>query len=330
MINDLISIIVPVYNLSNELVRCVRSIQNQSYKNIEIILIDDGSTDDSKIIMKELALQDNRIITFFKKNGGVTSARLLGVKNSSGKYIGFVDGDDEIENDMYELLLKNARLYDAEISHCGYQMCFANGKVSYFYNSGVMRIQDSNSAVTDLLEGSLVEPGLCNKLFKRELFNDILLNNRIDKSIKINEDLLMNYYLFKQINTAVFEDRCLYHYIVRNTSASRQKLNTYMINDPIRVKQLILDDCKEELKITAEKALVNTAIYGFGALSMEAKNVFIKEKKEIRNIICKHKFVISRLPKRTAILGRMIVYVPRVFMKLYPIYIRRFQVKKYE
>ena len=130
--NIRISVIVPVYNLQDDLERCVVSIMAQTYSNLEIILIDDGSTDRSRDVIQKLAEMDGRIVPVYKENGGVTSARLAGLRKATGEYIGFVDGDDEIEPDMYEFLLKNALDYNADISHCGYQMVFDDGRVKLF------------------------------------------------------------------------------------------------------------------------------------------------------------------------------------------------------
>ncbi|WP_147556461.1 glycosyltransferase family 2 protein [Catenibacterium mitsuokai] len=193
MNNNLISVIVPVYNLENYIERCLASIQSQTYSNIEIIVVDDGSIDSSWNIINRIAKEDNRIIPIHKENGGVSSARMLGLANANGEWIGFVDGDDEIEEDMYEVLINNAFEYDADISHCGYKMIFNDGRITSFYDTKVKKIQDNTTGIIDLLEGDLIEPGLCNKLYKKSLFEDI----ELDTNIKINEDLLLNYYLFK-------------------------------------------------------------------------------------------------------------------------------------
>ena len=115
---ELISIIVPVYNVEQYLDDCLVSILNQTYKNLEIILIDDGSTDNSGKICDEYAKKDSRIIVFHKENGGVSSARNAGLRIAKGIYIGFVDPDDWIAEDMYEVLYLNAKKYDADVSVC--------------------------------------------------------------------------------------------------------------------------------------------------------------------------------------------------------------------
>lgn len=325
----LISIIVPIYNTEDYIKKCVGSIQNQTYKNIEIILVNDGSTDNSWDVICHLAKHDKRIIPINKKNGGVTSARLLGVEKSSGEYIGFVDGDDEIESDMYELLLSNAIKYQADISHCGYQMIFDDGRIHYFYNTGYLEEQDKMTGLKELLSGSKIEPGLCNKLFHKTLFHKLLQTNIMDMDIRINEDLLMNYYLFTAANKSVFEDVCKYHYLVRMESASRQKLNEHKVYDPIRVKQIIFENCAKEIKTEAEKALINTCIYTFCSLVMDGRSLK-KEKQDVQLIIKEHYHCVVLLPKRTRILAALIVKMPVCFGLVYPLYSKYFQKKKYE
>ena len=129
-----ISIIVPAYNIAAWLPRCLDSILGQTYQNLEVIVVDDGSTDHTGDILERYAAMDARIRPLRKANGGVTSARLEGIRYADGEWIGFVDGDDEIEPDMYERLMGNALKYSADISHCGYQMVFSDGRINYFIN----------------------------------------------------------------------------------------------------------------------------------------------------------------------------------------------------
>ncbi|MDO4333562.1 MAG: glycosyltransferase [Eubacteriales bacterium] len=324
-----ISIIVPVYNLQNELPRCVASIRKQTYSNLEIILVDDGSTDNSKKVIQALAGEDKRIIPVFKKNGGVTSARFAGCNQATGDWIGFVDGDDEIETDMYEFLLENALKYHAQISHCGYQMIFSDGRIHYFYNTGCLLEQDKITGLKELLSGERIEPGLCNKLFHRRLFDGLLHKNVIDESIKINEDLLMNYYLFKAADKTIYEDRCLYHYLIRDASASRKKLNQNRIYDPIKVKQIILDDAAGELKPAAEQAYLSTCIYTYCGLTLESGRLTGKDREQVRECIRRHGTYVERLPARMKILAKGIMKIPGAVNCMYPVYAGRFQKKKY-
>ena len=321
-----ISIIVPIYNLESQLLRCVESIVKQTYHNIEIILVDDGSTDNSRVVIEKLIKEDSRIVPIYKENGGVTSARLAGCRIATGDYIGFVDGDDEIESDMYEVLLNIAIYYQADISHCGYKIIYDNGKIGYFYNTGQLVEQDRLKGLQDLLEGLFVEPGLWNKLFHKDLFSDLLKDNIIDDSIKINEDLLMNFYLFSNAQKAIFYDVCKYHYFAKAGCGMNNKNRIY---DPIRVKQIILNACDDELKQEAEKALLNTCVYTYCSLIME-KDSFDNEKESIRKTIIEHYYCAELLPKKTKILIIMIKTMPKLLEILYPLYSKYVQKKKYE
>lgn len=248
MYKDKISIIVPCYNIEKYVDRAISSIIQQTYSNLEIILVNDGSTDNTLTKMQELAEQDDRIHVIDKPNGGVTSARLCGVNASSGLWIGFMDGDDYIEPEMYERLMDNAKKHQADISHCGYKMVFPS-RVDYYYQTGMVKIQDTLTGVKDLLEGKFVEPGLCNKLFRRDLFNELLSENKMDSSIKNYEDLLMNFYLFKEAKKSVYEDFCPYHYIIRENSAATAKISPKKLLDPLCVLEKIIDEVFDQKEI---------------------------------------------------------------------------------
>lgn len=239
MKEDLISVIVPAYNIQDYIEKTVQSICAQTYKTLEIILVDDGSRDETAAVIDRLAACDSRIVAIHKENGGVTSARLCGIHAAQGAWIGFVDGDDYIEPDMYEVLLSNARQYNADISHCGYQMVFPS-RVDYYYNTGRLLEQDTQTGVKDLLEAGFIEPCLCNKLFRRELFALFLQNGGMDTSIRNTEDLLMNFYLFRESRRSVFQDRCFYHYLLRKGSAATSLPNKHNLADPLKVLETIL------------------------------------------------------------------------------------------
>lgn len=190
--SEKISVVVPVFNIEKYVERCAYSILNQTYANLEIIMVDDGSTDGSGKIIDQIVANDSRVKVIHKENGGVTSARMAGIKSATGEWIGFVDGDDEVEPDMFRHLLQNAITYQADISHCGYQMVFPDGRIDYYYNTGVLERQNNMTALKELLSGTRIEPGLWNKLFHKTLFHSLLHDNSMPTDIKINEDLLMN------------------------------------------------------------------------------------------------------------------------------------------
>lgn len=315
-----ISVIVPTYNNAPWLPRCLDSILAQSYQNLEIIVVDDGSVDDTAAVLQEYTGKDSRIYPIRKTNGGVTSARLRGVAEATGDWIGFVDGDDTIEPQMYERLMENARNFDADISHCGHQMIYPDGKVQYYYNSGILKQQDHVTALRDLLEETLVEPGLCNKLYKRELFDG--LEQRMDLTIKNYEDQLMNFYLFSGAKTSVFEDVCPYHYLIRQGSASRRRLNEHLIYDPIRVKQIILESCEEELKEDARRAMTAACLYAYAQLCRGIEKEYADDRKKVRSIIRKQLPLLSILPLKNAVMVWFVSYIPVVFQVAYGIYYR--------
>lgn len=319
MQNDLISIIVPVYNLENELPRCLDSILAQSYQSVEVIVVDDGSSDNSARVMRQYAERDERVKPVFQSNGGVTSARLHGVRESSGQWIGFVDGDDEIESDMYERLLKNAVAYHADISHCGYQMCFEDGRIHYFHNTGILAQQDEITALKELLSGSRIEPGLCNKLFHKTLFQSLLHGEAVPPDIKINEDLLMNYLLFSAAKQTVFEDWCPYHYIVRSASASRAKLNPHRIYDPIKVKEIIRPIAPEELHDAVQQAYINTCINTYHTLLTEGAG-YKDDLRKVHGLLAKEVKSFSLLGRKRKLMANMITYTPMLYRVTYAVY----------
>ena len=303
----MISVIVPAFNVETTIIRTLDSILAQTYSEIEVIVVDDGSTDETGRIIDTYSSRHERVIVIHTQNQGVTAARLAGVEQASGEWIGFVDGDDEIEPDMYEMLLKNAEQYGADISHCGYQMIFADGRVSCFHNTGCLVQQDRKKGLKDLLDGSVVEPGLWNKLFHKTLFHSLLHTEVMDRSIKINEDLLMNYILFSNANMSIFQDTCKYHYLVRNTSASRVSLNQQKVFDPIRVKQLILDMKIDGMTEAAEKAYIGTCVNVYNSLVLDRTGQFTLEQKTVWNLIKKHKEWIPLLSRKQQFLANLIL-----------------------
>lgn len=324
----MISVIIPVFNLENCIARTLDSVLGQSCPELEIIAVNDGSSDGSTQILDAYAQQyPQKLRVIHKENGGVTSARLAGVRQARGEWIGFVDGDDEIESDMYEFLLNNALQYRADISHCGYQMVFPDGRVNRFYGTGRRVQQNTAAGLTDLLDGAFVEPGLCNKLYSRRLFDAVLRDGRMPLDIRINEDLLMNFYLFSQAEHSVFEDRCKYRYLVRPTSASRQKMNAHKIYDPVRVRRIILDEADGTVREAAQRAYLTACVYTYCALG---RRQYRCDRQCLRSHIREHRQWIALLPGRTALLARMIADAPVLFAAAYPVYQKLLQKKKYD
>ena len=314
--NPKISIIIPAYNIAQYLPRCLDSILGQTYTNLEIIVVSDGSTDETNDIIKEYAQKDSRIIPVFKENGGVSSARNKGLDLASGEYIGFVDGDDYIEPDMYEVLLNNALKYDADISHCGYQMVFPS-RVDYYYNTDKKVIQDNETGLYDLLSGEFVEPGIWNKLYKNEILSDIWM----DCAIRINEDTLFNFYAFKKSAKSYYHDKPFYHYILRKGSAATSKYNFNKLFDPIKVRNQILlecEACSERIKEKAFRNYVQSIISVYRTVKINKLTDFYSEAEKYRKVL--KGLGNENLSKRDKIEKYLVSYIPFVYVAIYKFY----------
>lgn len=314
----LISVIVPAYNIENYIERSIRSIMNQTYTNLEIIIVDDGSTDKTGIIIDRLAKEDQRIIPIHEKNGGVSAARNIGLDIAKGEYIGFVDGDDYIEECMYDHLLSNAIRYKADISHCGYQMVFPN-RIDYYYNTGELLVQDNYQGVYDLIKADKVEPGLWNKLYRREVIGE----NRLDERIRINEDLLFNYFLFKKSSKSVFEDIPFYHYMVRDNSAATSSMNIHKMEDPLKVIHIISKLEEENIKFLLEKRytylLEKVSSMKIDNKNFELREIQKKRRKELCNLL-NNKLLRANYSKKEMFQLKLAANYPTVYRLLNYIY----------
>jgi glycosyltransferase involved in cell wall biosynthesis len=208
--SNLISIIVPVYNMERYLDRCVSSIVNQTYKNIEIVLVDDGSTDSSPKMCEDYAKNDDRIKVVHKENGGLSDARNAGLKIAIGDYIGYVDSDDWIEPDMYERMVNACIDNDAEMALCRYFREYDDKTI----DDGTDRVDILdretllNIYITDK-DGFMVYNSVWSKLFKRELVENVMFPKGQN-----SEDIMYTTRAMCKLNKAVYIDASLYHYVI--------------------------------------------------------------------------------------------------------------------
>lgn len=327
---DLISVIVPAYNIESYVVRCLDSISAQTYPDIEIVVVDDGSMDGTAEVLDIYASVHSNVRVIHKANGGVTSARMCGVKEARGEWIGFVDGDDEIEPEMFQRLIKNAKTYDAQISHCGYQMLFPDGRIHCFHNTGYFAVQDKITALRELLSGTRIEPGLWNKLFHKTLFRSLLHEDPIPTDIKINEDLLMNFRLFSCAENTVFDDWCPYHYMIRQSSATRQKLTPAAVRDPVRVKELILKQVPAELEQEAKRAYLCTCIATCNRIVREKGDAYKGDYWNMRARIQEKTEWLSLLRGKDRLFAVLILWTPWCHKVLYRFYFRHLSKHPYD
>ncbi len=209
----LISVIVPVYNVKDYLEECLQSILKQTYRNLEIILIDDGSTDGSLQICEEFAAKDKRIKLIRSAHEGVSAARNAGLENATGDYISFVDSDDFIDPDMYEYLFRVLKENDADISVCTYINEGGNRKVIPALYTGELHLFDRTEMLYALLEDNLVRSYLWARLYKRNLFDGV----RFPVGLYY-EDVATIFKVYYKAGKTVFSCVPKYHYRTRETS----------------------------------------------------------------------------------------------------------------
>ncbi|MBQ9140417.1 MAG: glycosyltransferase family 2 protein [Lachnospiraceae bacterium] len=218
MNTPLISVVIPVYNIEEYLERCVDSVCKQTYTNLEIILVDDGSTDNSGVLCDRLAKHDNRIKVFHKTNGGSSSARNLGIANATGEFVGFVDSDDFISSNMYELLYQAVKSYQADIAQVGRDEIDAEGKA--LPNICEPPVQAEFVSSSDFLKELLMHRGdcsFCTKLVRRSLFTIADFPTG-----ELNEDFKLLVQLLSHVKGIVSLPEQTYHVFYRIGSNTRK------------------------------------------------------------------------------------------------------------
>lgn len=215
----LVSVIIPVYNVEAYLSQCLDSVVNQTYSNLEIVLINDGSTDNSLAIANKYAANDSRIVVVNKPNEGVAATRNVGIANAHGEYVQFVDADDWIEHDMIERMLGVALKNEYQIISCGDILEFSNGKtmIGNPIEKDIV-IREKKQIVSLFLEHKNMNGALRTKLFKRTLFEGL----QFDPDVSYGEDALLVWQMLQsQSNISiVFIPDSFYHYRMNDTSIS--------------------------------------------------------------------------------------------------------------
>ena len=317
--DKLISVIVAAYNVAPWLSRCIESILAQTYKNLEIILIDDGSTDETSNIIDCYAKKDPRIVAVHQKNAGLVAVRDNGIELATGEFMAFVDGDDALDPDMYERLLNNAEKYDADISHCGVRFCFLDGHEEAHYGTGKIVVQNNFDGVKDLLEGVFIEPGLWNKLYKTSLLKDSCL----DHSILNNEDLLRNYVVFSRAKKSVYEDFCGYQYFQRDGSMSKDKDRVVSSARHIaKARHLIVENASKEIYPYAMQTWLSAIVNSINEMTDSHDQECVDYCKECRDVLKKERKNLHYLIKRQQLAARLILISPTLHRKVYHVYYR--------
>lgn len=210
--NAKVSVIVPVYNVENYITTCINSICKQKYTNLEIIVVDDGSSDNSGILCDELAQKDSRIQVLHKQNGGLSDARNCGISLATGEYLCFVDSDDYIDEEMISTLYMLIVRYNADISSCAYTMRYPD--YDEIINEGAEVVCYSpEEAFKVLLHRNNIGVIAWNKMYKKDLFNKI--NYPVGQHF---EDINTTYKLIDKAKRIVYTPKSYYYYVQRSTS----------------------------------------------------------------------------------------------------------------
>ena len=228
-----ISIILPVYNRENYLRKTLISIENQTFKNFEVIVIDDGSTDSSFMISKEFCEKNTNWKLLRIDHRGVSHARIHGINNSKGRYLSFIDSDDYVEPNFLEVLYKN--IGNSQIAMCNYRTIYGEsnfGFVSIWYHrSGIFK---RDSILKSLIVDFSVKSFLWNKLFDRSLFDDIFIPEMCF------EDKIMCLQLFYKIESCSIVNKILYNYHKNQTSMTWE-MDEKLLSDYIKFSEFLKD-----------------------------------------------------------------------------------------
>lgn len=237
----LISIIIPVYKVEKYLEKCIQSVINQTYENLQIILVDDGSPDNCGKICDEYAKKDHRIEVIHKSNGGLSDARNKGLEIAKGEYIGFVDSDDYIEADMYEVLYNLLKQYNADVGICNFYTVSQCKIAIKNVDSGIKEYTRIEILKEILLDNN-IQSYAWNKLYKKDLFDEI--KYPVGKKY---EDIGTTFYLLEKCNKVVVTGKPEYYYINRQDSIVNNVTET-TITDYIELIMQRYDYIEENIK----------------------------------------------------------------------------------
>lgn len=296
--DKLVSIVVPIYNVEKYIKKCVSSIIKQTYKNIEIILVNDGSTDSCYEICNEYLKVDKRIKVIHKKNGGLSDARNVGIINSKGKYITFIDSDDYVDNNYIDLLYTSIIKNDADISIVSHRVFYDTKQIDK--STGEEFCANSKEILEKILYDDGIDLSSWGKLYKIELFKNIKFPVG-----RLYEDSATTYKLVDLSKKISVCSKPVYNYVIRNNSISNSPFDEKKLDLIISTKEMT-DFIKEkypELEKAANRKMMHAYLSTLSQLSMSNKK-FPNEKNKIINYIKKNRASIlkdKKVPKRDKI-----------------------------
>lgn len=294
--NELITVVVPAYNVESYIQKCIDSITNQTYTNLEIMLIDDGSPDNSGKICDEAAKKDSRIRVIHKKNEGVSKARNTALDAMKGNYVTFVDADDFIADDFIECLYNAIIKTNADISTCGHYRVNFDGTLNRIYslsdNDEDIIILDGKESVKNMFYGKICSASSGSKLYKKELFRNLRYPDYI-----MGEDTYVVYHTFMNAEIIAHTNKPLYYYVQQMASVTNSKSNYYKFYDYVRLYDHIVSSIGNDTESDFFLSVANRLIENNFWVYMKLRNcpeMFEQEKKHIEtNIKTYRKYVIS-------------------------------------
>lgn len=308
----MISIIIPIYNAEKFLNKCLDSVCKQSYKDIEVILIDDGSKDNSSSIARKFANVDKRIKFISQSNQGVSSARNKGLDLVEGDYVLFVDADDWIELDTVEILVNHMESYNVDI------VCFQNDYVMNNFSDG--EIWDKNKIVEEFLIHKDLRGSLGNKLFKKEFIG----NSRLDETIKYGEDALFLWEIILKISSMLIISDILYHITFHEDSSTGSGNYKVIRKDCVKVWKKIADDAESispKIGSMARAQLGNMAFFSlyemgyYNYKNEEHQKTYLMVLKNTLSDFCKANFI-SLSKKLLALIFLINIHIGMVMVLL--------------
>lgn len=279
IICERISVIVPIYNTEKYLARCIESILCQTYTNLEIILVDDGSTDKSGDICDFYARKDNRVKVVHKENGGAAAARNFALNMVTGQYIGFVDSDDTVEKDFFELLYELICQYDADISMVAYSEIEMGEKIAKPKDKSLI-VMNQKQAVKELLFDRKIQNYVWNKLYKRKLFQGVYFPIGV-----IYEDISVMYDLIRKIEKLVYLPESKYNYYIRKDSIVNTNSHQKRVDELDSVIKRYKDAKRDFPELEQENAYALVMwmirVYTYTVKENDPNDTFIKEQYEL-------------------------------------------------
>lgn len=314
MNNPLISVIIPVYKVEEYLDECIESVVNQTYKNLEIILVDDGSPDNCPAICDVWAKKDGRINVIHKENGGLSSARNAGLKTADGEYILFFDSDDFVKSDIVEFLFNLSERYGADVAKCGFSFYYDEDRIyDNPYTEGERELNTAERIKELVVYG--YEGSVWNKLYKSSVIKDMLFMPEDGCS----EDIMFNYRLYKKAEKIVCCDVPKYFYRIRNDSAINNTGYKEGAFDIIRAKQIIMKAEKNNAEIypfTVKGFVVSAFIVITGCIThnafKEKKDALIQELLSYKGFILKSNLFTKSEKLKTVLLS----ISPKIYERL--------------